>query len=101
MDTDNLSNETYKAIIIEAEKFNHDLTLRYGVLSGICKDEPEYIDKATKLTKEIMEADDWVIDDIFFGNPPEKEKLVSTCRKTLDNIEKVKAIPIEKRHFDF
>lgn len=48
-----------------------------------------------------MEADDWEIDDIFFGNPPEKEKLVSTCRKILDNIEKVKAIPIEKRYFDF
>ena len=26
MDTDDLSRETYRAIIIEAEKFNHDLT---------------------------------------------------------------------------
>ncbi len=29
MDTDELSTENYKGIIIEAEKFNHDLTLQF------------------------------------------------------------------------
>ena len=29
MDTDDLSTEDYRGIIIEAEKFNHDLTLRF------------------------------------------------------------------------
>lgn len=31
MDTDELSNEAYQGIIIEAEKFDHDLTLQFGV----------------------------------------------------------------------
>ena len=31
MDTDELSKETYRAIIIEAEKFHHDLTLQFGL----------------------------------------------------------------------
>lgn len=28
MDTGDLSEETYKSILIESEKFNHDLTLK-------------------------------------------------------------------------
>ena len=101
MDTDDLSREAYQGIIIEAEKFTHDLTLRYGVLSGYCKNETEYLDKAQQLTREIRQADDWQLDDLFFGNPPDKEQLDMTCKKILANIEKVKSIPIEKRKFDF
>ena len=33
MDTDGLSIEVYNGILIEAENFNHDLTLWFGVLS--------------------------------------------------------------------
>lgn len=101
MDTDNLSNESYEGILIEAEKLSHDLTLHFGVLSSDCKNETEYLDKAEKLTKEIMNAEDWEMDDLFWGNPPEKDKLVLTCKKILENIQKVKSIPIEKRKFDF
>jgi len=101
MDTDDLSRESYEGIIIEAEKLSHDLTLRFGVLSGDCKNETEYLDKAEKLIKEIMQAEDWEMDDLFWGNPPEKEKFDFTCRKILDNIVKVKSIPIEKRKYDF
>ena len=43
MDTDNLSNEFYRAVIIEAERFNYDLTLQFGVLASSCKNEKEYI----------------------------------------------------------
>jgi hypothetical protein len=32
MDTDDLSTEAYDAILIEAEKLTHDLTLHYGLL---------------------------------------------------------------------
>jgi len=53
------------------------------------------------LIKEIMQAEDWEMDDLFWGNPPEKEKFDFTCRKILDNIVKVKSIPIEKRKYDF
>lgn len=101
MDTDDLSRESYEGILIEAEKLSHDLTLHYGVLSGDCKNETEYIDKAEKLTKEIMQVEDWELDDLFWGNPPEKEKFEFTCKKILENIEQIKSIPIEKRKFDF
>jgi hypothetical protein len=101
MDTDDLSREAYNAILKEAEKLTHDLTIHYGVLSGDCENETEYIDKAEKLTREIMQAEDWELDDLFWGNPPVKKELKFTCKKILENIEKVKTIPIEKRKFDF
>ncbi len=101
MDTDDLSREAYDGILIEAEKLTHDLTLHYGLLSYDCKNETEYIEKAEKLTREIMEAKDYELDDLFWGNPPAKESLVSTLKKILKNIEKVKSIPIEKRNYDF
>lgn len=34
MDTDDLSNEVYNVILVEAEKFNHDFTLQFGLLSS-------------------------------------------------------------------
>ncbi len=100
MDTDDLSREAYNGILIEAEKLTHDLTLHYGLLSNDCKNETEYIDKAEKLTREILQMDDWELEDLFWGNPPDKKKLIFTCKKILENIEKVKTIPIEKRKFD-
>lgn len=101
MDTDDLSREAYDGILLVAEKLTHDLTLHYGLLSYDCKNETEYIEKAEKLTKEIIETKDYALDDLFWGNPPDKEKLESTLKKILSNIEKVKSIPIEKRKYDF
>ena len=46
MDTDDLSKEAYQGIIIEAEKFNHDLTLQFGLLADDCEGEIEYIEKS-------------------------------------------------------
>jgi hypothetical protein len=59
MDTDDLSREAYKGIIIEAELFTHDLTLHYGVLASSCKNESDYINKAEKLTLSILKAKNW------------------------------------------
>ena len=101
MDTDDLSQEAYQAIIIEAERFTHDLTLHYGLLSYDCKNETEYLAKAEELTKEILKCDDIDLDDLFWGEPPEKKELHRCLKKILVNIEKVKAITIEKRKFDF
>lgn len=100
MDTHDLSREAYEGILLEAEKFTHDLTLHYGVLSGICEDEADYLDKALEMTREIMLADDYELDDWFFGNLPDKEKLDLTLQTILANIENIKKIPIEKRHYD-
>lgn len=46
MDTDELSEEAYHAIMIEAEWFNHDLTLQFGLLSYECKDENDFLEKS-------------------------------------------------------
>ncbi len=34
MDTDDLSKPTYNGIILECEKYNHDLTLQFGILAS-------------------------------------------------------------------
>lgn len=75
MDTDDLSRETYRAIITEAEKFNSDLTLQFGLLSDNCKDEQEFIDKSTQLINELKIADSGDLKDIFFGNVPNLTRL--------------------------
>lgn len=101
MDTDDLSTEAYNGILVEAEKFTHDLTLHYGLISYECKDETAYLDKAKQLTKGLMEADEIDLEDLFFGNPPEKSALNGVLKKILDNIDEINKIPTEKRHYDF
>lgn len=101
MDTDDLSSEAYDGIIIGAEKLTHDLTLHYGLLSYDCKNETEYIEKAKNLTEEIMVVEDYELDDLFWNNPPNKENLILTCKTIIENIEKIKSIPIEQRKYDF
>ena len=101
MDTDDLSREAYDGILIEAEKLTPDLTLHYGLLSIDCINESEYLDKAEKLTREILQVEDCELEDLFWGNPPDKNKLINSCKKILENIEKVKTIPFEKRKFDY
>ncbi len=101
MDTDELSTEAYKAIIIEAEKFNHDLTLRFGVMAGSCENEKEYLLKAKKLITAIQGLDEYHLSDMFFGSPPDKKHLLLTLQKILTNISAVEKIPEDKRHYEF
>jgi hypothetical protein len=101
MDTDDLSNELYQAIFIPAEKFHEDLTLQFGLLASHCDNEPDYIKKAEELIQKTLKNPKRAIDDIFFENPPSKEKFVQVLQKITGNIEKVKQIPLEKRHFEF
>lgn len=101
MDTDNLSREAYEGILIEADKLSNDLTLLFGILSGECNNETEFLEKAEKITRKILNAKDQEIDDLFWGNRPKKEELEFTCKKILSNIRKINSIPIEKRKFDY
>jgi len=100
MDTDDLSREAYNGIIIEAEKLTHDLTLHFGLLSYDCKNEHEYIEKSKRLAKAIIKIKDNELEDFFWGNPPNKEKLLFTLKKIIRNIEEIIKIPIENRHYD-
>ena len=92
MDTDELSEKTYEAILSEAERFHHDLTLQFGLLAQDCKDEQDYIHQATKLIEELKTLDEVEIDDLFFGEPPPnaKEKLNKALIKILENMSKLK-----------
>ncbi len=101
MDTDDLSSEAYKGILIEAEKLFHDLMLHYGLLASDCMDEKEYLDKAESLTREIMEYEDYELEVVFWGNPPDRKKLNATLNKILVNIKQVQSIPENKRKYDF
>jgi len=101
MDTDDLSNETYKAVIIEAEKFNHDLTLQFGVLASSSKNEEEYLKNAKELINEIKELDKYDLEDIFFGNIPNIAQLHKCLWQMELNIAEVVKLPKEKRHYEF
>jgi hypothetical protein len=81
MDTDDLSTETYRRIIIEAEKFNRDLALQFGLMASSCKTEKEYLFEAKKLIKEIQELDKSDLSDMFFGSPPDKKSLLRPLKK--------------------
>ena len=99
MDTDDLSEEAYKAIIIEAEKFNHDLTLRFGLLSYQCDDENEYVDKSVQLIHKMKKLHNYEIDDMFFGDPPNKRSFHAALERILKNIEELKKIPPGNRTY--
>ena len=39
MDTAELSNEAYTAVLVEAERFHHNLTIHFGVLADDCDED--------------------------------------------------------------
>ncbi len=100
MDTGDLSEETYRTIMIEAEMFNHDLTLQFGLLSSDCKDENDFIEKSIQLISEMKKYDDIDLDNMFFGNPPKMNNFHAALKRILDNIVELKKIPTENRTYD-
>ncbi|MEI6823508.1 MAG: hypothetical protein WCL51_16370 [Bacteroidota bacterium] len=82
MDTDDLSQETYDAIIITAEKFHHDLTLQFGILASDCKTDDIFLDVCESLIKEWLT--EWDLEeamlDIFYDDLPN----IKDFKKTLD-----------------
>lgn len=95
MDTDDLSDEAYQAIMVEAENFNPDLTLQFGLLSSGCENEKDFITKSIELIDEIRDYDEHDIDDLFFGEPPPnaKRELKLALDRIIENIKKLKAKP--------
>jgi len=100
MDTDDLSREAYNAIIIESEKLTHDLTIHFGVIAKYCKNESEYLDKAYNLSNKILAFSDNQLIDLFWGEMPNKTKLIITLKKIIRNIIEIKNIPIDKLTYD-
>ena len=89
IDTGNLTDKTYKAIMIVAERFDHNLTLQFGLLSCKCEDEAEFIKKAKQLINSMVKYGEGQIDDIFFGEPPSKIEFHKALNKILKNISEL------------
>ena len=102
MDTDELSEETYKAIFVTSEKFNHNLTLQFGLLASICSDDNDYLAKANDLIVEWKSDLTNSINEIFFDTAKPKASTFEILLSGIQTkIEKVINIPIEKRKFEF
>jgi hypothetical protein len=86
IDTDDLSKKTYKAIMIEAERFDHNLTLQFGLLSYKCENEKDYIEKAEKLVHKMLNYDEYDVDNMFFGEPPSMEDFHIVLHKMIVSI---------------
>ena len=101
MDTDHLSNETYEGVIIEAERFHHNLTLHFGLLAGDCANEEEYLDAADNMINNLKKAKPNDIKYFLFGEVSDLSALPDTLDKIQANIARVREIPEEKRTYDF
>ncbi|MEO8960973.1 MAG: hypothetical protein ABI325_03775 [Ginsengibacter sp.] len=91
IDTDDLTDKTDKAIMIESERFNYDLTLQFGLLSDECEDEKDFILKSKKLIAGMLRFSNADIDDMFFGNPPKTKDFHNALHKILGNISKLES----------
>lgn len=101
MDTDDLSEEAYAAVLIESEKFHHDLTLQFGLLADGSKNENDYLDRCKKAIEEMRQFDQIDMEDVFFDRVPTVAQLRAALNRVSKNIDKVLAIPLKKRTFDF
>jgi hypothetical protein len=99
MDINLLSEEAYNAVITEAENFDDDLVTHFEFLSEVSENENEYLDKAQTLAKDILKFDEEELEDLFYGNAPDKDSLFNTLNNILGNISAVREIPFEKRTF--
>ena len=86
IDTGDLTDKTYQAIMIEAERFDDNLTLQFGLLSYQCKDEADFIKKSKQLIKQMLTYNMADIDDVFFGEPPTKKEFHNALNKISQNI---------------
>lgn len=100
MDINLLSEEAYTAVIAEAENFDDDLATHFEFLSEVSNDENEYLDKAAALAKDILKFDDEELEDLFYGNPPDKTALAGSLNTILENIIAVREIPFDQRTFN-
>ncbi len=89
IDTGDLTEKTYQAIMIEAERFDHNLTLQFGLLSYQCKDEIDFIKKSKQLIMQMLKYNMADIDDMFFGEPPQKKEFHNALNKILENISSI------------
>jgi uncharacterized protein YyaL (SSP411 family) len=101
MDTDQLSTEAYKGIVLEAEKFNHDLTLQFALLAYSCNNEGEYLQAAKELIQQLQDCTDEDLSEIFFDAQPDRKELGAVLNKVLANISNIETVPENQRHYEY
>ena len=96
MKAEELSNEIYNGVIIEADNFDAELSSQFEVLAEESSNESEYLQKAKKLIEEINSYDDEELTDLFYGETPNRRGLEITLKQISNNIleleSKLKAI---------
>ena len=90
IDTSDLTDKTYNGIIVEAEKFDDNLTLQFGLLSYDSNDERDFIHNCERLIHKMFKYNEDDMDDKFFGEPPTKESFHKALNKLLANIATLK-----------
>jgi hypothetical protein len=92
----------YKAILVAAEKFNHNLTLQFGLLASHCINDEDYLQKAKQLIVEWRMNLPNSINEIFFDvKKPKISTFESVLSEIHSGIEQVLSIPVKKRKFEF
>lgn len=83
MDTDDLSLQTYNGIIAEAERFNQDLSLQFGILASDCEDDDDYLNQSEAMIKKWLATKNLhvVADDIFFSEAVDLGNFRKTLKK--------------------
>jgi hypothetical protein len=102
MDTDDLSKPTYNGVIIEAEKFNHDLTLQFGVMASDCIDDDDYLNQAEEMIKNWhgREEMSYLLENIFYGEPVDDKEFRNVLNKIISNITEIRKTPMEEREYE-
>ena len=101
MDLDDLSNETYNAIIGHSENFHPDLSIEFGALAYSCNNEGAFLREAKVLINHWL-CEDVLLDTInaiFYEDRPTQSKFRAVLLEILEKIENVMLIPNVKRKF--
>ena len=102
MDTNDLSIPTYDGILGEAERFNHDLTLQFGVLASHSNDDDDYLNQAEEMITEWLADEDFeeIADDVFFGETVDLDELRAVLNRLLSNIGEIRKTPMNERAYE-
>lgn len=90
MDTDDLSPQSHKAILVQAEKFHEDLTLQFGLLCGECSNEAEFIRQSVRLINRMKRMKKSELPELFFGSQQSAAAFHLALDKILKNIALLK-----------
>ena len=102
MDTDHLSVEAYKGIMITAEQLHRDLLLQFAVAAGECLNDDEYLNECEAMINNWISVWglDELLEEIFCEKPPSKAALSTTLQQILVNISEIRKTPMEQRTYD-